>query len=245
VIISEVYLPENIRFQEKERELGASNDFLTRKKYRIMIKKMKYETLVVGSLETNCYLVYCPETLECAVIDPGGEPDEIIRLISGLGLKPVAILNTHAHVDHVGANKDIKDKFNIPLYIHSADLSILEKAQDSELALFLEAKDSPTPDDFIKEGDEIKIGKSSLKVLHTPGHSPGSVSFLGDGFLLSGDTLFFGGVGRTDFPGGSWQQLESSIKEKILVMPDETIVLPGHGPSTTVGEEKRSNPFIT
>lgn len=201
--------------------------------------------LVVGSLETNCYLVYCPETLECAVVDPGAEPDEIIRLIAKLGLKPVAILNTHAHVDHVGANKDIKEKFNIPLYLHSADLSILEKAQDSELALFLGAKDSPVPDHFIKEGDEIKIGKSSLKVIHTPGHSPGSVSFLGGGFLLSGDTLFFGGVGRTDFPGGSWQQLESSIKERILVMSDETIVLPGHGPSTTVGEEKRSNPFIT
>ncbi len=206
---------------------------------------MKYETLVVGSLETNCYLVYCQETLECAVVDPGAEPDEIIRLIAKLGLKPVVILNTHAHVDHVGANKDIKEKFNIPLYLHSADRSILEKAQESELALFLGAKDSPAPDHFIKEGDEIKIGKSSLKVIHTPGHSPGSVSFLGDGFLLSGDTLFFGGVGRTDFPGGSWQQLESSIKERILAMSDEIIVLPGHGPSTTVGEEKRSNPFIT
>ncbi len=205
---------------------------------------MKYETLVVGALETNCYLVYCPETLECAIVDPGAEAGEIFRLITGKKLKPVVILNTHGHVDHVGANRDMKERFNVPLCIHSADRPMLEQLQQSELAIFLEAKDSPSPDWFLKEGGKIKVGKSSLKVIHTPGHSPGSVSFLGDGFLLSGDTLFSGGVGRTDFPGGSWKELEKSIKEKILTMPDETIILPGHGPSTTVGQEKSSNPFI-
>lgn len=148
-------------------------------------------------------------------------------------------------MDHVGANRNIKEKFNIPLCIHSADKALLEKSQNLELAIFLEARDSPSPDRFLKEGDRIKIGKSFLEVIHTPGHSPGSVSFLGDGFLLSGDTLFSGGVGRTDFPGGSWKELENSIKKKILTMPDETIILPGHGPSTTVGQEKSSNPFIT
>jgi len=206
---------------------------------------MKYETLVVGALETNCYLVYCLETLECAVVDPGAEAEEILRLIARKGLKPVVVLNTHGHVDHVGANRNIKEKFNIPLCIHSADKALLEKSQNLELAIFLEARDSPSPDRFLKEGDRIKIGKSFLEVIHTPGHSPGSVSFLGDGFLLSGDTLFSGGVGRTDFPGGSWKELENSIKKKILTMPDETIILPGHGPSTTVGQEKSSNPFIT
>lgn len=211
----------------------------------LYLKKMKYETLVVGALETNCYLVYCPETRECAVVDPGAESEEIFRLIMKKGLKPIIVLNTHGHVDHVGANRDIKERFDVPLCIHSADSSMLEKSQDSELALFLEAKDSPAPDHLLKEGDKIRIGKSFLEVIHTPGHSPGSVSFLGDGFILSGDTLFSGGVGRTDFPGGSWRELENSIKNKILTLPDETIILPGHGPSTTVGQEKSSNPFIT
>jgi glyoxylase-like metal-dependent hydrolase (beta-lactamase superfamily II) len=183
--------------------------------------------------------------LECAVVDPGAEADRIFQLIARKSLKPALILNTHGHIDHIGANKDIKEKFNIPLYIHSADSPMLENVQQSEMAIFLGAMDSPSPDHLLNDGDKIKIGKSFLRVIHTPGHSPGSVSFLGDGFLLSGDTLFFGGVGRTDLPGGSWKDMESSIKNKILTMPDEMIVLPGHGPITTVGQEKRANPFIT
>jgi hydroxyacylglutathione hydrolase len=208
-------------------------------------QKMEYISLIVGPLETNCYLVYCPETLECAVVDPGAEAGNITRQIAEKELKPRLILNTHGHVDHIGANKDIKDKYDIPLFIHSADSPMLESVLQTEMGLFLGAKDSPPADHFLDDEEEIKIGKSHLKVIHTPGHSPGSVSFLGDGFLLSGDTLFFGGVGRTDLPGGSWQELVSSIKNKILTMPEDMIVLPGHGPHTTVGEEKRSNPFIT
>jgi len=206
---------------------------------------MKYEILIVGPFETNCYLVYCHDSLECAVVDPGAEADRIFLMIARKNLKPALILNTHGHIDHIGANKDIKEKFNIPLYLHSADSPMLENVQQSEMAIFLGAMDSPPPDNLLNDGDKIKIGKSSLRVIHTPGHSPGSVSFLGDGFLLSGDTLFFGGVGRTDLPGGSWKDMESSIKNKILTMPDEMMVLPGHGPRTTVGEEKRANPFIT
>jgi len=206
---------------------------------------MEYELLIVGPLETNCYFIYCPETLECAVVDPGAEEHNIIRLIAEKNFKPTHLLNTHGHIDHIGANRDIKEKYNIPLYIHSADSPMLESVLQSEMGLFLGAKDSPAPDHFLKDGEKIKIGKSFLKVIHTPGHSPGSVSFLGDGFILSGDTLFCGGVGRTDLPGGSWQDLVSSIKDKILIMPDEMIVLPGHGPHTTVGQEKSSNPFIT
>ena len=206
---------------------------------------MKYEILIVGSLETNCYLVYCQDSLECAIVDPGADADRIFLMISRKNLKPELILNTHGHIDHIGANKDVKEKFNIPLYLHSADSPMLENVQQSEMAIFLGAMDSPPPDNLLNDGDKIKIGKSFLQVIHTPGHSPGSVSFLGDGFLISGDTLFFGGVGRTDLPGGSWKDMESSIKNKILTMPDEMVVLPGHGPSTTVGQEKRANPFIT
>lgn len=205
---------------------------------------MNYKLVVVGPLDTNCYLVYCDETLDCAVIDPGAEAERIFPLVVELGLKPVIILNTHGHIDHIGANKDVKDKFNVPLCIHSLDSPLLEKIQEFELSFFLGAKESPPADRLLEDKDTIRFGKSSLRVVHTPGHTPGSVSFLGDGIVFSGDTLFFGGVGRTDLPGGSTKDLEKSIREKILTLPPETIVLPGHGPMTSVGEEKESNPFL-
>ncbi len=205
---------------------------------------MKFESVIVGPLETNCYLIHCPVTSECAVVDPGAEASKILRLITSNELRPVILLNTHGHIDHIGANKEIKEKFDIPLCIHRHDEPMLKGVQQSELSFILGAQDSPAPDKYLEDGGTIKIGQSSLKVIHTPGHSPGSVIFLGDGFLLSGDTLFFGGVGRTDLPGGSWPELVDSIKTKILTMPDEMPVLPGHGPFTSVGQEKRSNPFI-
>lgn len=209
-----------------------------------MMGQMKYEMIVVGALETNCYLVYCEETCESAVVDPGGDPEKIIRKISELELKPVILINTHGHVDHVGANKDIKEKYDIPLCIHSADSKMLNNIIASAMGLFLGAKKSPSPDKFCEEEEKIPIGNSHLEVIHTPGHSPGSISLSGDGFLLSGDLLFCGGVGRTDLPGGSWGVLEDSIRNKIFNFPDDTIVLPGHGPATTVGQEKMANPFI-
>ena len=206
---------------------------------------MKYKEVVVGALETNCYLVYCEETLQCAVVDPGAEPERIFLEIAEAELKPVVIINTHGHVDHIGANRDMKDHFGVPLYIHAADSPMLGKIQQLELSLFLGAKDSPPADHLMSDGEEIKIGNSVLRVLHTPGHSPGSVSLLGDGFLLSGDTLFFEGVGRTDLPGGSPKQLEQSLREKVMTLPDETVILPGHGPLTSVGQERVNNLFIT
>lgn len=206
---------------------------------------MKYKEIIVGALETNCYLVYCEETKECAVVDPGAEPERIFPEVAEDALKPIAIINTHGHIDHTGANRDIKDHYGAPLYIHAGDNAILGKIQQLELSLFLGAKDSPPADHFMNDGDEIKIGNSSLRVLHTPGHSPGSVSLLGDGFLLSGDTLFMEGLGRTDLPGGSQKQLEKSIREKIMTLPVDTVVLPGHGPRTTVGQERVNNPFLT
>jgi glyoxylase-like metal-dependent hydrolase (beta-lactamase superfamily II) len=205
---------------------------------------MKYDSVIVGALETNCYLVYCQETLECAIIDPGAEPEKIVRFIGHNCLKPTILINTHGHVDHIGANRDIKDKFDIPLYIHAADRPMLESTLQSELSFFLGAKESPPPDKFLEEGGEIKIGNVMLSVFHTPGHSPGSVCLMGDGILFSGDTLFFGGVGRTDLPGGSWEELERSIREKIFTLPVDTVVLPGHGPTTTIDQETKFNPFI-
>ncbi len=205
---------------------------------------MKYETIVVGALETNCYLVYCEDTRKGAVVDPGADPGKIFQVIDRAKIQPVILINSHGHIDHIGANKDIKDKYGIPLYIHERDKEMLALSHKSEFSIFLGAKESPAPDEYLKEGDEIKIGNSFLKVIHTPGHSPGSVCLLGDGLLLSGDTLFNMGVGRTDLPGGSWEELEKSIRSRIFTLPEDIMVLPGHGPSTTVGREKNSNPFI-
>ncbi|MDH4197101.1 MAG: MBL fold metallo-hydrolase [Candidatus Aminicenantes bacterium] len=206
---------------------------------------MRHEVVIVGALETNCYLAYCQETRECAVIDPGSEPEKIFAAIAALEVLPVVILNTHGHIDHVGANSDLKAKYKVPLAVHAADLPFLQAAPQMELSLLLGAKASPAPDRLLADGDEVRVGRSLLKVVHTPGHTPGSIGFLADGGYFSGDTLFLGGVGRTDLPGGSWKDLEASIRERILTLPDETIVLPGHGPWTTVGEEKGTNPFFT
>ncbi len=209
-----------------------------------MLGRMKYERIVVGALETNCYLVYCEETQECGVVDPGADPEKIIRTIEDKELIPTVLINTHGHVDHVGANKDIKEKYEIPLCIHAEDSQMLNNILATTMGLFLGAKKSPKPDRFLRDGDKIQIGKQDLKVIHTPGHSPGSVSLVGDEFLLSGDLLFCGGVGRTDLPGGSWSALEESIHSKIYTLPDMMEILPGHGPTTTVGQEKISNPFV-
>ena len=206
---------------------------------------MKYELVVVGALETNCYLVYCEETRACAVIDPGAEHGKIVAAIADLELKPVVVLNTHGHVDHVGANADIVEKYAVPLAMHAADAGMLQVSDHIELSLLLGARNSPPPDRLLAEGDEIEVGRASLRVIHIPGHSPGSVGFLQGGVLFSGDTIFCGGVGRTDLSGGSWKELESSIRDRILTLPGETVVLPGHGPRTTVGQERDSNPFLT
>jgi len=206
---------------------------------------MKYELVIVGALETNCYLVYCEETRACAVIDPGADPEKIISAVVDLELKPVIVLNTHGHVDHVGGNSDIVRKYGVPLAMHAADTGMLQVSDYIELSLLLGARNSPLPDRLLAEGDEIAVGRITLRVMHIPGHTAGSVGFVAAGVLFSGDTLFCGGVGRTDLPGGSWKDLERSIRERILTLPEETIVLPGHGPWTTVEQERSSNPFLT
>jgi glyoxylase-like metal-dependent hydrolase (beta-lactamase superfamily II) len=205
---------------------------------------MKYEMVVVGALETNCYLVYCEETRVCAVIDPGADHEKIISTIADLELRPAIVLNTHGHVDHVGANTDIVQKYAVPLAMHAADAGMLQVSDHIELSLLLGARNSPPPDRFLAEGDEVAVGRVSLRVIHIPGHTPGSIGFLHGAVLFSGDTIFCGGVGRTDLPGGSWRDIERSIRERILTLPEDTVVLPGHGPRTTVGQERGSIPFL-
>jgi glyoxylase-like metal-dependent hydrolase (beta-lactamase superfamily II) len=202
---------------------------------------MRYKLIVVGGLETNCGLVYCPAGKECAVVDPGAEPERIIAAIAEEGLRPVLLINTHGHVDHTGANREIKDKYGLPLLIHAADKDYLGRTHNLELSLFLGAQNSPPADRLLADGDVIEVGRGRLRVLHTPGHTPGGICLLGDGFLLSGDTLFFEGVGRTDLPGGDPRRLVSSIRDKLMTLPDDIVVLPGHGPLTTIGQERAAN----
>ena len=206
---------------------------------------MKFELVVVGALETNCYLVYCEETRACAVIDPGADHEKIVSTIADLELKPVIVLNTHGHVDHIGANSDIVQKYAVPLAMHAADAGLLQVSENIELSLLLGARSSPPPDRLLADGEEVGFGRASLRVVHIPGHTPGSIGFLHGNVLFSGDTIFCGGVGRTDLPGGSWKDLERSIRERVLTLPADTVVLPGHGPWTTVAQERDSNPFLT
>jgi len=207
-------------------------------------KEMKFQMIVVGPLETNCYLVYDEETKECLIVDPGADAEKIYPIVAEEELKPIAIVNTHGHIDHIGANRDMKDKYDIPLYLHAGDKDRAMRPNQLELSLFIGAKDSPPADRYLKDGDEISVGRGRLRVIHTPGHSPGSISLLNDGFILSGDTLFFEGVGRTDLPGGDQRQLEKSIRERLMTLPDDLEVLPGHGPLTTIGGERENLPFV-
>ena len=203
---------------------------------------LQVETLVVSMFATNCYLVYGKEDKEAVVIDPGAGAKTIIQTIKNLELKPKYILNTHGHVDHVGANAKLKAKFNLQVMLSEKDLHLYN---NPGFGLKHVLKKQPRPDHFLQEGDVIKFGKSQLKVIETPGHTPGGVCFFAPGQLFCGDTLFSGSIGRTDLSGGSYEQLITSIKEKILILAPETIVYPGHGPLTTVGDERAHNPFLS
>ncbi len=210
--------------------------------------EMKILCLPVGPLQANCYLV-ADNDGRAGVIDPGGDPDKIISAIEREGWVPEAVINTHNHIDHVAANRKIMEHYRIPLLIHRADAPGLRDPNLNLSALGFGRLDSPPPDRELDDGDEISLGSLRLQVLATPGHSPGSISLLcpagnGPGVVFTGDTLFAGSVGRTDFPGGSLDRLVSSIRDRLLILPDDTVVLPGHGERSTIGEEKRGNFFL-
>jgi len=204
--------------------------------------------LPVGPLLTNCYIVGCEETKEGAIIDPGGDADRILATVEETGLTVKYVINTHGHFDHILANRKVVEATGAKLAIHPKDEPML-LAKLSGLANFFGLGGiipSPPPDLLLEEGDELLVGKLRFKVLHTPGHSPGSISLYNEeeGVVFAGDVLFNGGIGRTDLPGGSYRTLMESIRNKLLTLPDETIVYPGHGPPTTIGKERRSNPFL-
>jgi hydroxyacylglutathione hydrolase len=202
------------------------------------------EKLEVGPIMANCYILGCETTKEAVVIDPGDDADRILMELAKAGLKVKYLINTHGHFDHVGANKRMKDATGAQICIHPGDEPMLAELSRSALMFGLSAENSPPADILLNHGDEIKFGDITLSVIHTPGHSQGGICLYTTGCLFAGDTLFAGSIGRTDLPGGDYDTLILSIKEKLLNLDDHTIVYTGHGPETTIGKEKQINPFI-
>lgn len=204
---------------------------------------MKIKKFEVGPLFVNCYIIYDERTKEAVVIDPGDEPDLILDFIKEENLNLKYILCTHGHFDHIGSVKELRDETGAKVVLHEKDIEIYRNSPQIAMQFFgIEIEPQPEPDILIKNGEILNTGNIQLTVIHTPGHSPGSVCFYTDGYIFTGDTLFAGSVGRTDIIGGSMNELLNSLK-KIASLPDETIVFPGHGPKTKIGIEKKTNPF--
>lgn len=206
--------------------------------------RLKVEPLIVGPLFSNCYIVWDEDTKQGVVIDPGDDAGDIMDTIKRLGIKIEYILATHGHFDHVGAVAPLRKELNVDFLAHEDDFFFIEDGENAARRWGIDIEQPPKPDRFIKDGDKIKVGKFELEVLYTPGHSPGGVCFLYDKMVFGGDTLFQGSIGRTDFRKGSFEDLSKSIKNRLYILPDDTIVYTGHGPVTTIGDEKRYNAFV-
>ena len=203
---------------------------------------MIVKKLEVGSFAANCYLVGDEASKEGMVIDPGAEGGRINRAIKTAGLTVKYIVLTHAHMDHIAALADVKQATGARVAIHSEEANSLARPPFRMMAPFTSA--APPADLVLNDGDTLQVGKLRFKVLHTPGHTQGGICLLGDGIIFTGDTLFNFGIGRADFPGSSYDQELDSIRNQLMVLPDDTVVCPGHGPDTTIGFERKGNPFL-
>jgi glyoxylase-like metal-dependent hydrolase (beta-lactamase superfamily II) len=210
--------------------------------------QMIVRMFAVGTLLTNCYLVGCEEKREAAVIDPGfddaREAEKIMKIADKEKLRVKYIINTHGHSDHICGNRIMKEMTGAPILIHEYDAPMLISSEKNLSGMYRDKTTSPPADKLLHEGDIINVGNVKLKVVHTPGHSKGGLSLLCDDVVFTGDTLFAGSIGRYDFPRASYKELMNSIKTKLAVLPDHLKVYPGHGPTSTIGEEKRNNPFL-
>lgn len=201
-------------------------------------------TKAVGPLAANCYVVACARTRAAAVVDPGAPDPWIQETVRAAGLRVERILLTHGHGDHIGGVEWVRSWSGAPVACHPSDVALLRDPGLNGSAWFGTAVSLPEPEHFLDEGAQVVLGDLRLQVLHTPGHTPGGVCFYLPDVLLAGDTLFAGSIGRTDLPGGDHELLVRSIREKLFVLPPETVVYPGHGPETTIGDEMRFNPFV-
>ncbi len=205
---------------------------------------MILQTLLVGPLGVNCYILGDEKTHEAIIVDPGGNARDILNTLQRTGLKAKAIVNTHAHFDHIIALNEVRAATHAPFMIHTDEVPVLASAEASA-GLFGMRVAPPAPAErLLKDGDQVEVGGLVLHVLHTPGHTPGGICLLHESQVFVGDTLFQGSIGRTDLPGGDYATLMQSIRDKLLPLPDDTTVYPGHGQATTMGEEKALNPFV-
>ena len=210
---------------------------------------MILEQIKVGFMEVFCYLLGCPETGEALVIDPAGDEDRVVEHAAGRQLRLTTIVNTHGHPDHTCGNARMKELTGAKIVMHRLDDELFNSPEGQQMARQMGFPPSPPADEYVEDGDRIQVGTLSLQVIHTPGHSPGGVCLLADGNLFTGDTLFVGGIGRTDLPGASTQQFMASIRERLLSLPGETVVWPGHdygpAPSSILANEARTNPWLS
>ncbi|WML89151.1 MBL fold metallo-hydrolase [Thiothrix lacustris] len=208
---------------------------------------MQYLTIPVTAFQQNCSLIWCETTRECAFVDPGGDTDQLMAAVNKQGLKPVGVFLTHAHLDHVGGTMALAKHYQIPVSgPHEADKYWLDALPVQAKQFGLPHCEAFVPNTWLQEGDTLRFGQQQLEIIHTPGHTPGHVVLFHReaGVAFVGDVLFNGSIGRSDFPGGNHQQLIQSIKLKLWPLGDDVIVIPGHGPTTTIGEERRHNSFI-
>ena len=207
---------------------------------------MILETLVVGTLAVNCYIVGSQATHEAVVIDPGDDAPRIMSVLEKKGLKLKYIIFTHGHFDHTGAGKSLKEATHARVLVDEKDAALMKNASGQAALFGMHAPEPPKPDGYLKEGDEVVVGDLELKVIETPGHTQGGICLYmkKQGIVFTGDTLFWGSIGRTDLPGGDYKTIIHSLKQKLGSLPDNTRVLSGHGDETTIGFEKKQNPFF-